>query len=331
MGGKPAKARTLKAIPKIDLQHGLWCIIGIVVGLGWSALGYGIAALQGKSWNFLQDWAHLQGFFLIALGTWILLIIRSKALFARLRGVTVNGQIHLGLLEDRRVRAAIVLSVGLLGTASLIALGFPERGAILVFMWTTCAVVCFAAAAATLHTIEIIVAVADLPRTEIKVFRYAPARTPELRAVVTYFSSFTLLVTVGYAFALAGTLAPKWNGSSSYVEAVKVFWPIIYVPICSVALIYPHFAVHRLIQREKEKVLQSCQEDMDGFLAKFRDLKTEDIDRTNTLAQLFDRVAATPNYVVDFGIVVRTALPLLLNVVSFFAKAAFSHGQTGGT
>jgi hypothetical protein len=110
-----------------------------------------------------------------------------------------------------------------------------------------------------------------------------------------------------------------------------VFWPIIYVPICSVALIYPHLAVHRLIQREKEKILLSCQEDMDGLLTRFRDLKTEDIDRTNTLAQLFDRIAATPNYVVDFGIAVRTVLPLLLNVISFFAKAALSHGQTGGS
>jgi hypothetical protein len=136
---------------------------------------------------------------------------------------------------------------------------------------------------------------------------------------------------MGYAFALLGTLAPTWTGSPHYIEAVRVFWPIIYVPICSVALVFPHLAIHRLIQREKEKTLLSCQEDMDGLLTRFRDLKTEDIDRTNTLAQLFDRIAATPNYVVDFGIAVKTVLPLLVNVISFFAKAALSHGQAGGT
>jgi hypothetical protein len=197
-------------------------------------------------------------------------------------------------------------------------------------MWTTCGIVCFTAGAATLHAVEIIAAVGGLLRSDAKLFLYAPARTPELRDVVGYFSSFTLLVTVGYAFALLGTLDPHWTGTPFYVEAVRAFWPIIYVPTCSIALIYPHVTVHKLIQREKEKILLSCQEDMDGLLVRFRDLKTEDIDRTNTLAQLFDRIASTPSYVVDFGTAVRTALPFVINVVSFFAKAALSHAQTKG-
>jgi hypothetical protein len=138
-----------------------------------------------------------------------------------------------------------------------------------------------------------------------------------------------LLVTVGYAFAVLGTLDQHWTGSVAYIEAVRLFWPVIYVPTCTVAMIYPHIVIHILIRREKEKTLLSCEEDMDELLGRFHDLKADDINRTNALAQLFDRIVATPDYVVDIGIAVRTLLPVLVNVISFFAKTAFTHGQAG--
>ena len=154
-----------------------------------------------------------------------------------------------------------------------------------------------------------------------------PARTPELRGLVSYFTWFTLLVTIGYACAVIATLDDHWTGAPEYIAAVRLFWPLIYVPICTVAMIYPHMVVHRLIQREKEETLLSCERDIDDLLGRFRDLKTEDINRTNTLAQLFDRIAATPDYVVDIGIAARTALPFLVNVLSLFAKSALAHAK----
>jgi hypothetical protein len=89
--------------------------------------------------------------------------------------------------------------------------------------------------------------------------------------------------------------------------------------------VYPHLVLHRVIQREKEQTLLSCQRDIDDLLAKYSLLKTDDINRTNTIAQLFDRITATPDYVLDFGIVVRTGLPLLLNVATFVAKLALDY------
>jgi hypothetical protein len=139
---------------------------------------------------------------------------------------------------------------------------------------------------------------------------------------VSYFSSFTLLMTLGYAAALVATLDPDWTGPKEYIEAVRLFWPLIYVPICSVALIYPHLAVHRLILREKDRTLSSCQRDIDALLERYGELKKEDIERTNALAQLFERITSTPDYVVDVSIAFRTLLPLAFNVVTLVAKAA---------
>jgi hypothetical protein len=87
-------------------------------------------------------------------------------------------------------------------------------------------------------------------------------------------------------------------------------------------LIYPHVVIHKLIQREKERTLSLYQQDIDELLSNYGDLKTEEIERTNTLAQLFDRVTATPDYVIDVGIAVRTVLPLVFNLATLFAKTA---------
>jgi hypothetical protein len=57
------------------------------------------------------------------------------------------------------------------------------------------------------------------------------------------------------------------------------------------------------------------------MLSKYGDLKTEEVERTNTLAQLFDRIAATPDYVIDVGIAARTLLPLVFNLVTLFVKS----------
>lgn len=320
MPRKIKKARKPRAISP-DTRHVRWFLIGAVVGLVWTLVGCGVAFLQGYDvQKFLREWVDLQGPFLIALGTWLLLIIRSGSFTARIAQLTADGSANPGVLKNRFLRAAIVGSVTVLGFISVARMGFNGHGAVLVFMWLTCACIDFASGLVTLHSLEVLAVVHNLQKQDIKVSRYAPARTPELRSVVTYFSSFTLLMTVGYAFALLGTLRGHWTGAADYVQAVRWFWPLIYVPTCCLVLIYPHVVIHNLIQREKERTLSLYQQDIDKMLSKYGDLKTEEIERTNTLAQLFDRVTATPNYVIDVGIAVRTVLPLVFNLVTLFAK-----------
>jgi hypothetical protein len=204
-------------------------------------------------------------------------------------------------------------------------MGFGERGLLFWFMCLTCACISFAAALVTLHALEMLVAVHSLETISIKAFRYSPARTPELRELVSYFTSLGLLTTLGYGFALAGTMSPYWTAPKAYLDAVRVFWPVLYVPTCSLALIYPHLVVHRLVRREKEQTLQSCQQEIDSLLTKYRTLNKEDVERTNSLAQLFDRINATPDYVLDLGIACRTFLPLAFNVASLVAKLVINH------
>ncbi|HEY0322030.1 MAG TPA: hypothetical protein VGC66_13810 [Pyrinomonadaceae bacterium] len=321
MPSKVTKARKPRAITP-DTHHVRWFLAGVTVGLGWTLVACGLAFLQGDDVrSFLREWTNLQGPFLIALGTWLLLMIRSRSFTARVSRLTADGSVNPGIFKNRIVRFLIVGFVTVLGFISVASMGFNGHGVVLVFMWITCICIDFASGLVTLHSLELLAVIHNLQQQEIKVSRYAPARTPELRSLVSYFSSFTLLMTVGYAFALLGTLKGHWTGSQDYIQAVRLFWPLIYVPTCCVVLIYPHIVVHKLIQREKERTLSSCQQDMDKLLSKYGNLKTEEVERTNTLAQLFDRVTATPDYVIDFGIAVRTILPLAFNLVTLFVKS----------
>ena len=305
-------------------HHTRWCLTGIAVGLAWTAFGSGLAAVEGRLRGFLQEWYLLQGPFLVATGAWLLLIIRAHCFQARVKALAGH-PVTSGVLGTPLLRIGIPCTIGVLGTASLIALGFNAQGRVLDFMWVTCAVVCFTAGVATLHTLEVITTLARLQTVDLKVFRHAPAKTPELRSVVNYFSSFTLLVTAGYAFALVGTLDPHWEAQREYVDAVRLLWPLVYVPLCSIALMYPHIVVHRIIQREKERTLLSCERDIDDMLLKYGTLKGEEINRTNSLAELFEHVNATPDYVVDVGVATRTVLPLAFNLASLLFSVAGGH------
>lgn len=309
--------------PRADSISHLFCaLVGIGTAAAWTVVGCGIALLQRNFAGFLHEWFLLQGFPLVTVGTWLLILVRSPNLEARVADLIQEGSPPFRPLEERAFGLVIAITVGVVGTASLIPLGFRAHGSVLAFMWFTCACVCCTAGLVTVHAIDILRFVHRLPLHEVKVFRYAPARTPELRSFVSYFSSFTLLMTLGYAAALVATLDPDWTGPKEYIEAVRLFWPLIYVPICSVALIYPHLAVHRLILREKDRTLSSCQRDIDALLERYGELKKEDIERTNALAQLFERITSTPDYVVDVSIAFRTLLPLAFNVVTLVAKAA---------
>jgi len=311
------------AIPSTETNHILWAFVGVVVGMVWTAIGCGIALLQGESPRlFLHEWMNYQGPFLLALETWMILMIRSMTFEARVTALTESGAVKMTMLSKPLVRAFVVGSITILGFASVSHMGFNGRGAVLFFMWLTNLTIDFASGVITFHALTIVAVVHNLNNQKIKVSLYAPARTQELRSVVKYFSTFTLLMSGCYIFALAGTIKGNWTGSKDYVDAVRWFWPIIYVPLCCAALIYPHLAIHKLIQRHKDDTLRSCQQDIDKLLSHYPTLKNEDIGRTNELAQLFDRITATPNYVIDFGIAVRTLLPLALNLVTLFLKVS---------
>ena len=306
-----------------EANHVLWVPAGILVGSVWTGLGAAIALLQGDAVRtFLREWSNYQGPFLLALGAWMLLIVRSRTFDARIAALTEKGSMQVGIIGRRWFQAVIIVFVTVVGAVSVSRMGFNGHGFVLALMLFTNLCIDLASGVVTLHALKIVAVVHNLQYQKIKVSRYAPARTQELRSVVKYFSTFTLLMTIGYAFALAGTLKGNWTGPKEYVEAVRWFWPIIYVPLCCLVLIYPHLAVHKLIQRQKEDTLKSCQQDIDKLLAQYPTLKKNDIGRTNELAQLFDRITATPDYVIDFGIAVRTLLPLAFNLLTLFVKVS---------
>jgi hypothetical protein len=105
-----------------------------------------------------------------------------------------------------------------------------------------------------------------------------------------------------------------------YIEAVQLFWPAIYVPICCVALLFPHIVMHRLIRSTKERTLVRYQEEIDTLLARYETLRDEDIQRVNTISQLFDRITGTSDYVFDLGIAIRTIVPYGLNLGILLVK-----------
>jgi hypothetical protein len=59
-------------------------------------------------------------------------------------------------------------------------------------------------------------------------------------------------------------------------------------------LIYPHLVVHKLIQKEKRVTLSTYQDELERYLAKpENNSSSNQIERTNNLAQLVDRITAS--------------------------------------
>jgi hypothetical protein len=286
----------------------------------WTLIGSIVAHLQGDLGQFISEWQNLQGPFLIGIGTFLVLISRSGALESRARKLAKNGRISASGLANRLLRLFVIGAVLMGGSASIIGMGFNARGWVLGFIWVSCVAVCGAAGVLTLHTIDLLLVVQRLERLGIKIFSYAPARTPELRDLISYFTSFTLVLSIGYLVAFIGIIKGHWTGDPTYIEAVQWFWPLIYVPVCSAALIYPHLVMHRLVKQAKEQTLSSYQIEIDALLIRYPNVEGEDVQKINNLAQLFDRISATPDYVIDLGIAVRTGLPLAFNLAILVTK-----------
>lgn len=300
--------------------------VALATAFIWTLVGAAIAYVQGDLKSFLAEWQTLQGPFLIGIGTLLMLVSRSGALENRAHKVARSDGAAPSGLANPVLRVAVVVTVLLGGSASIIGMGFNARGPSLWFIWLSCVVVCCVAGIQTLHTIDLLLVVHRLEKFGIKTFSYSPARTPELRGIISYFTSFTLILSIGYLFAFIGMIRGHWTANPAYIEAVQWFWPLVYVPVCSIALIYPHLVMHRLVKQAKEKTLNSYQSKIDQLLGDYKDMGGDEVQKINNLAQLFDRISATPDYVVDFGIAVRTFLPLIFNLAILIAKPLL--GQT---
>src|SRR6202007_2605219 len=131
-------ARTESTIASTEPNHIFWAFVGILVGGVWTALGCGIAWLQGLSPRlFLHEWINYQGPLLLALETWMLLMIRSGTFEARIAELTLSDPLKIKALGKPAVRALVVASVTILGFLSVSHMGFNGRGAVLYFMWLT--------------------------------------------------------------------------------------------------------------------------------------------------------------------------------------------------
>ncbi|HEV3036910.1 MAG TPA: hypothetical protein VHA33_03900 [Candidatus Angelobacter sp.] len=303
----------------------VYSLLGIGTGALWTLIGSVLAFFQGSLQQFVREWFLLQAFPLMTLAAMLLLLIRSGAFKRRMSKITSDGLVPDTLLTNRIVRGVFITIILLLTFLNLCAEGFNVHGISLVFMYVAGACLCFSVGVISLHVLDLLSSIHNLQYVKIKVFRYAPARTQELREIINYFTTVALLLTLGYALSLVGTAKAHWIGHKEYVKAVLFFWPFVYVPVCSVALIYPHLVVHRLIKREKEQMLLSYQREIDDRLSRYGDMTTEDVQRTNNLVQLFDRISATPDYVMDWGVAFRTFLPLAFNVVTLVSKLAGAH------
>jgi hypothetical protein len=286
------------------------------------AAGCVISLIQGDNVrSFVRDWINYQGPFLIWLGTWLLLMIRSKSFSARVSALTSDGSVKLSIVGTRLFRFLLVGIVTGLTFVSGIRMGFYGQGAARFFLWFSYFCIETATGLVTLHALEILVVVRNLQHQKLELSHYAPAGTPELRSVVKYFSTYLLLMTTGEALGLTGSLRGHWTGSQMNIDIFRWFWPFIYFPMCSVLLIYPHLVIHKLIQKEKENTLSIYQEELEKDLST-RDTRNSQIERTSHLAELVDRITASPDYVIDFGIAARTLLPFVLNLLTLFVKAS---------
>jgi hypothetical protein len=316
-------SKASKSVLNPETRHARWFLTGVVTSAVWTAVGCVLAFINGDSVrSFLRIAINYQGPFLILLGTWLLLMIRSKSFCAAVSNITRERSVKLGIVGNRSLRVLLISLITALGIANGISLGFDGRGLVFAFLWLSYFSVELATGFVTLHTLEILVLVRSLQYKKIKLSHYAPARTPELRSVVTYFSTFILLVAIGEAFSLLGTFKGHWTGPPEYVNAFRWFWPLMYVPMCSFMLIYPHLVIHKLIRKEKERTLSTYQEELEEHLSRPEKQSTlTQIERMSNLAQLVDRITDSPDYVFDFGIALRTVLPLALNLLTLLVKA----------
>ena len=165
--------RPLTAMPRVPIRHGRYFVAGLGMAVLWTIAGLGIASLAGERDRFLKAWYAFQGFPLLLLGTWLLLIVRSKTFSKRMTAIT-RGNVPA---PNKRVRPALILGIGLVAIVSLASMGFPGAGLLKAFFLLACAAIAFTAAVITSHAFEMLIVAQKLESAQIRVFHYAPAST----------------------------------------------------------------------------------------------------------------------------------------------------------
>jgi hypothetical protein len=284
----------------------------LAAAIAWTGVGL-FWASAGHAYNdFVEEWWRLFGSIDIALGVWLVLDAESHPLPSLLDGLAKS---LLTPQTTRTVKWAIVAAVAIIGSGSLIALGFHVQPVVLPFMWFTCLVVCAISGVVTWHGVEILIASRQIGESRLHIFVYSPGETKELRVFARHVTQFASLCTIGYAITLCGTLLARWTASPVLVARVVTFWPLLYVPFCLLLLAYPQVQFRRVILREKQKLLDVCQTRIDDLLQK-PDLSNDDVQKCNAFADFFDKIARTPDFVLDAGIVFRMVSVVVLNALT---------------
>jgi hypothetical protein len=294
-------------------------LIGIVGALVWTLLGCLVSALTGSVSDFWRQWTLIQGFFDVAAAIFLGLLALSPALANTLDELDPS---EAGVEEwtSRPViaksRWTTIALVTLIGSFTTTQLGFAVPPPALYFMWLTCVGVCFLAGFATWHAVEVLHTANRIEKLKIKFFTYSPGETKSLQRLAAHFVIFGLGMTFGYIFAFIGTMSPLWTGNRVYVRTVQAFWPTIYVPLCLVLVTYPHLILHRLIRKEKDRLIISYQEQINSIIGEGSSLSQQDIEKVNALANLIRKIERSPSFAVNFPIAIGTVFTYLANIGS---------------
>lgn len=286
----------------------------LAVAVAWTGIGFLWAAIGHAYAGFVEEWWRLFGSIDIALGVWLVLDADAHPLPRLLDGLAES---PLTPRAASTVKWAIVAAVAIIGSGSLIALGFHVPRAVLPFMWLTCLLVCAISGVVTWHGVETLIASRQIGESRLHVFVYSPGETKELRVFARHVTQFAALCTIGYAITLCGTLLARWTAPPALIAKVVTFWPLIYVPFCLLLLAYPQTQFRRIIRREKQKLLDICQTKIDDLLQK-PDLTNDDVQKCNAFADFFDKIVRTPDFVLDAGIVLRMVSVVLVNAFTLF-------------
>jgi len=295
-------------------------LIAIAGAFAWTLIGCLIAVISGSLPVFWKEWLLMQGFFAVAAAIYLGLVSLSPALAELLGQASDSKKIDLWLQKTPviRFRRTVIGFVTIAGTATTTSLGFSVSSPTRYFMWATCLGVCVMAGLITWHAIEVLFAATQLDTLKIKFFVYSPGETRSLKKLAVYFVTFSVAVTIGYIFAFAGTMSPLWQGNPTWVNAVRAFWPIIYVPLCLLITTYPHLAIHRLIRQEKDRLIMCYQEQINLLIADGKPPSQADIERVNALADLIRKIEDSPSFALNFPIALSAIFTYIVNIGSLF-------------
>jgi hypothetical protein len=295
-------------------MHAHPLMASLVAAGAWTAIGFLWATASNAYADFAEEWWRLFGSIDLALGVWLVLDAEAHPLPLLLDGL---GSPSVSSTRITTLKWVTITAVAVIGSGSLIALGFHAPTAMQPFMWLTCFLICAISGEVTWHGIEIFIASGQIGESTLRVFVYSPGETKALRAFARHVTQFAALCTIGYAITLCGTLLARWTGPPALIAKVVTFWPLIYVPFCLILLAYPQFQFRRIIRREKQKLLDVCQSKIDDLLQK-PDLTNDDVQKCNAFADFFDKIVRTPDFVLDAGIVVRMVSVVALNGFTLF-------------